>query len=77
MLPRYLYHNKLPACQGTCNEKTKAVLSFPTVLIVHGMISFEAHACRDLAAARDRHHLFRRLPSSSAIFGRRGDLCAR
>jgi hypothetical protein len=70
MLPRYLYHNKLPACQGTCNEKTKAVLSFPTVLIVHGTISFEAHACRDLAAAR-------RLPSSSAIFGRRGDLCAR
>jgi hypothetical protein len=37
VVPLYPYHNELPACQGTCNEKIKAVLSFPTVLVLHNV----------------------------------------
>ena len=44
--------NSATVCQGLPgSKKNNVVLSFPTVLVLHGTISLEAHACRDLAAA--------------------------
>ena len=63
-LPAPFYHNALPACQGLSGSKeTNAVLGFPTVLVLHGMIGFDARMpARICCALRDRHH-FCRVPT--------------